>query len=764
MPSTVSDTGATIGLVALARKQGERDVYSGKRTWVRFALGMQIDVTLDPTLPDSSWQVIMHNVSGGGIGFWSRREIPAGTLVHISDHSADQRLVWLPAHVIHCTVGLRGYLIGASFDNPASPDDPADAAASIAAQEDSGESSVPRSPRHIRALLMKCASASALACIVAAASVLITIHYVPNEIGWAAQSALATLAAAIVGALWGWMTTRGEVLFLRNFQAEIRRLALGKSDEGQLPEAPSKELAGIRRAFLDLGARWRKHQDDERAQRQKLEELTQMKSNILSVVSHEMRTPLTSILLYAQMLTEELSALSRDDQQNFLKIIADECTRLSHLVDDLLEVQRMESGRTNWHMEAQDLAEVVRGVTRVFEAMAAHKQTTLTVSCPEKLTPVVADAGRMSQVLGNLISNAIKYTPGGGRVEVIAEDRGNEILIRVADNGPGIPRDKWDQIFDRFSQLSDPDVAENSGVGLGLYIVRTIVVVHGGAVWVDSQIGAGSCFCICLPTGESHDQAAFDPEDTTNVGRVLVCDADPELTARMAQALRRERFDVRVAHCGRRLLTQLDHGDVEVVVTDLSMPDMGAAELLGALNSLADRKFRTIIHSYEGDGRELTRRGVDIYLKRPVSKDEMVQAVELAMKKRSAAGLTVLVVENAAINAARVNELLTEAGHTVVSAESMKEALTLARDYATDVIVISGESLGARWTELKGFGIGNGDTTRVMVLCDSVRKNERRLQDTHHGVSVVAYRKGKEEVVVDAIVASQHEIEAEISR
>ncbi|UCE61541.1 MAG: hybrid sensor histidine kinase/response regulator, partial [Phycisphaerales bacterium] len=618
----------------------------------------------------------------------------------------------------------------------------------------------------IRSLQQKCAGSTALACTLIAASAFIASRFNPSlyDLSWPVQLAVVAFCGALFGVWWGWLMPRSESRFLAALRTELRKWDLGGESPSNLPETRSKELARIRRAILDLRAGWRRREDDDRVQRQRLEELTEVKSNIISIVSHDMRTPLTSILLYAQMLSEEINSLAEEDQKTFLTIISDECNRLSRLVDDLVEVQRLESGRTRWNLEEQDLSAAVRASARVFEAMAISKSIELTVGCPDSLPCAVADVDKISQVLSNLLSNALKYTPSGGHVLLVAETRGSEIVLCVRDDGPGIPREKWDQIFDRFAQLADPNTSESSvGVGLGLYIVKRIIEAHGGAAWLNSEVGHGSEFFVSLPMRGPTVRPADDSHPTRTAGRVVVCDADPELAATMAQTLRGEEYDVRVAHSGGRLLTQLDQGDADVVVTDLCMTDINANQLLQALSGRANRSFRTIIHSYEGDGRELTRRGVDVFLRRPVSRNELIQAVHLAMQKRSAAGLTVLVIENALIDTLRLSQLLSSAGHTSVMAENIKEAVSLVNDCAIDVILVASDSLSSQWSELDGFGIIPEDNTRVMVLGDAIRRNKRLLERLHNATAI-PYHAGDEEAVVDAIMIPGQAVPSEYSQ
>lgn len=366
--------------------------------------------------------------------------------------------------------------------------------------------------------------------------------------------------------------------------------------------------------------------------------------------------------------------------------------------------------------------------------------------CPDKI----------AQAVNNLISNALKYTPSGGTVNVSAEVGDAEVLICVADNGPGIPRDKWDHIFDRFSQLADPNVCEIAGFGLGLYIVSRVVEAHGGRTWLDSEPGKGAAFFVALPVAGSDSPTVPEQRRAGPTSRVLVCDSDPELAAAIAQTVRAEGFDVRIAHSGHRLLQQLDDGDIDVLVTDIVWPDMDAAELLDALNALADRSFRTIVHTCDGDGQELKRRGVDLVLRRPVSKEELMQAVHVALQKRSAAGLTVVLVEGPHLDTARLSSILLNAGHMTMVADSLKEAATLAREYGGDLVVVSGESLTPRWAELRDLRVATKNRACIVVLCETLRKREKQLE-SEQDVIAVAYRPGREEEVFDVIMESESE-------
>lgn len=741
-------------LLAQARAQGQQDAYSGKRQWARYSFGMRLDVTTDPTRPSAGWHVTLHNVSGGGVGFWSKRELDAGTTIHISDGSDKKAASWLKASVQHCTVGLRGYLIGAAFDEPIAPD--AVEGSSVDVVDSGARTDASDAVAGHRSLQMKCALATAAVGIGSAGATGSIVQYLSFDRTGVPPLAVAIGFALAAGFVWGWLLLRKESRFLRDLQKTIKRTTASSPDSSPIAEAPSREFAALRHALVNLSNRWRQREEDARIQRQKLEELTQIKSNILAIVSHDLRTPLTSILMYAHILLEDLNTLSSEDQRNFLGIISEECTRLSRLVDDLLEVQRLESDNTTWDLRSMDLSETIHSCVRVFDAMAQSKSIELVVNCPPKLPPVAADSDKISQVLSNLVSNAIKYTPADGRVEVSAQSRGHEIVLGVADNGLGIPRDKWDQIFDRFAQLSDPNVGESTGVGLGLNIVKKIIEGHGGAVWVDSEMGEGSTFYVSLPTVAPGARPCADVTSAP-ARRILVCDSDPEMAATIAQTLRGENLDVRVAHSGQRLLAQLDQGEVEVVLTDLVLPDMEASDLLAAMGRKADRSFRTIVHSYEGDARELRRQGVDIFLKRPVSKDELVRAVGVAMQKRTAGGLSVVVVDDGFIDVSRIQDILSATGNIALRAGTWEEAVVKADDSGCDVVMVSRRSLTVEEVDAKDLESVAQRGVRVIVLNTTPRRNDRPYEH-NDGITYAVYRAGKESELLEGIWTSDEHL------
>jgi len=241
-----------------------------------------------------------------------------------------------------------------------------------------------------------------------------------------------------------------------------------------------------------------------------LKRVDQMKSEFVSTVSHELRTPLTSIKAFTATLLQR-PQLDEATKREFLQIIDNQCDRLARLINDLLSISRIESGRAlEMRWKWVDLGEVIR---RVVKAQQPHaKKHELVVEVPDGLPKVAADEDKLEQILTNLVSNAIKYSPEGGPVEIRVVEREDEIEVSVTDHGIGIPEDKLERIFDKFYQVDSSIRRKVGGAGLGLYLTRHLVHAHGGRIWVKSKLGEGSTFFFTIPKREElPKEAKYQP-------------------------------------------------------------------------------------------------------------------------------------------------------------------------------------------------------------------------------------------------------------
>ena len=226
-------------------------------------------------------------------------------------------------------------------------------------------------------------------------------------------------------------------------------------------------------------------------------ELDEMKSQLLSTVSHELRTPLASIKGFATTLLRDDVEWDEESRREFLAIIDEESDRLTELIGNLLDMARIEAGTLRVEAEATDLRPIIQETVAEFRMMTrAHE---IELDLPPVLPAIMADPRRARQILRNLVENAIKYSPDGGRIGVSARVRSEDVLTSVSDQGIGIEEKQLEHIFDRFYQVDNASTRKVGGSGLGLSICKAIVEAHNGSIWVESEPGIGSSFHFTLP-------------------------------------------------------------------------------------------------------------------------------------------------------------------------------------------------------------------------------------------------------------------------
>jgi PAS domain S-box-containing protein len=249
-----------------------------------------------------------------------------------------------------------------------------------------------------------------------------------------------------------------------------------------------------------------------------------MKEEFISVVSHELRTPLTSIRGALGLLASGLIGSLPEKGQRMLEIAVNNADRLIRLINDILDIERMQSGKVIMQRQVCDAAALMTQAADEMRAMAEKAEVTLLVS--SQFVRLWAAPDRIVQTLTNLLSNAIKFSPAGGTVWVNVAQQGEEAIFTIRDQGQGIPADKLETIFERFQQVDASDSRKKGGTGLGLAICRSIVQQHGGRVWVESTLGQGSTFFVALPVRQE-----VEPALSVSEGRplVLICDDDPSV-------------------------------------------------------------------------------------------------------------------------------------------------------------------------------------------------------------------------------------------
>ena len=344
------------------------------------------------------------------------------------------------------------------------------------------------------------------------------------------------------------------------------------------------------RGQLDAATEAQRNKDSLLVQRS---ELDKIKDEFISTVSHELRTPLTSIRGALGLLSAGLMGNVDAKAQNLLRIAVTNTDRLIRLINDILDIERMESGRATLHVRRINLLELVQQGIDTMTAMAdaAGVSIVLHVTAPSESIVLDGDSDRILQIVTNLLSNAIKFSPPNTTVDVHIEADSDWLTLRVSDEGRGIPVDKLETIFDRFQQVEASDARQKGGTGLGLAICKTIVQQHNGSIWAESNVqqkrGPGASLIVAFPrVARQHTNAS--PERQTlrpapSRGTIMVCDDDASIRSIVAEHLGRHGYRILEADSGEKALTLASSNSVQAILLDLYMPGLSGWDTLQRL-------------------------------------------------------------------------------------------------------------------------------------------------------------------------------------
>ncbi len=389
----------------------------------------------------------------------------------------------------------------------------------------------------------------------------------------------------------------------------------------------------------------------ERTARQEAERLSALKDEFLATLSHELRTPLNAILGWVQLLHHKKDAAA---VAKGLETIERNARLQAQLIDDLLDMSRIVSGTVRLEMALVDAATIVEAAVEAARPAAFAKQVEIRTRLARDAARVRADAGRLQQVAWNLLTNAVKFTPPGGHVDVAVVVEQDETVIRVQDDGPGIAADFLPHVFERFRQADASTTRHHGGLGLGLAIVHQLVQLHGGRVDAASDgPGRGAVFTVRLPLAWSVDTTlppgrmanpvlppAFRPADLANV-RVLVVDDEPDARQLLEHILLLCGARVRLAGDAARAFELLKGEGADVLVSDIGMPRVDGYELIRqvradpALERLPALALTAFTRS--DDRQKALQAGFDDYLPKPVEAAALVSRVaDMARSRRVA--------------------------------------------------------------------------------------------------------------------------------
>jgi CheY-like chemotaxis protein/anti-sigma regulatory factor (Ser/Thr protein kinase) len=354
----------------------------------------------------------------------------------------------------------------------------------------------------------------------------------------------------------------------------------------------------------------------------------------MAMLGHELRNPLSPIVTALQLMRLRGDGTTERERQ----VIERQVRHLTRLVDDLLDVSRIARGKVDLKVERLDVAEVIAKALETASPLLEERLHTLAVDVPRGRAAVAGDAARLTQVFSNLLTNAAKYTPAGGRIEVRADVRDRDVAIAVRDTGVGIAPDMVAHVFDAFVQGPQPIDRGQGGLGLGLTIVRSLVERHGGTVTAASEgPGRGSEFVVRLPLAAGVATVAEAPSEpvpqaTGNGMRVLVVDDNVDAADLLAEALAMSGFTVRVAHDALEAMRIAAEYDPELAILDIGLPVMDGYELALRLRSMPGLERVRLIavtgYGQPSDRERSAEAGFDHHVVKPV---DVTQLTELAL-------------------------------------------------------------------------------------------------------------------------------------
>jgi PAS domain S-box-containing protein len=415
-------------------------------------------------------------------------------------------------------------------------------------------------------------------------------------------------------------------------------------------------------------------------------EVERMKDEFVSLVSHELRTPLTSIRGSLGLLAAGKVGEMPEKGRRMLEIAVQNTDRLVRLINDILDIERIESGRATMELRPVDAAELIHQSVDVMAAMAERSGVRLFAWADPQ--PLEADPDRILQVFTNLLSNAIKFSPPGGEVVVTMERQAGEVLFRVRDQGRGIPADRLESIFERFQQVDSSDAREKGGTGLGLAICRSIVQQHGGRIWVESTPGEGSTFTFTLPAATLPEPRRVEADD----GRgplVLVCDDDASVLVVVEEILRGWGYRTLGVTDGDTAVREATRLHPDAILLDMMMPGMTGSDTLKALRQRADTRSIPVIilSALKPMPRVQRQREVVDWVEKPFREESLLHALEEAVSVRWKPRRVLLVEDDPDLSRVLL-EVFGRHGIEALHAATGVEAVEASRRAPPDLVVL----------------------------------------------------------------------------
>ena len=436
---------------------------------------------------------------------------------------------------------------------------------------------------------------------------------------------------------------------LRDKQEEINRKYIEVETANEEMQASYSQLQSTAAELEDTQSELQENYNVLKAMNEELQRANEVKNKFLSIMSHELRTPLTVINGYLSLVLDKNYGNPSKELRDIITVVKEQGQNQLGLIEDLLDLTRIESGEYKLNKQAFVPDVLISKAVENFRPEYEAKEIVVTVDTEKEMPTVYWDFHKMLQVFQNLLDNALKFTPAGGKISLSANSKSDFIELRIVDNGIGIPKDRLDQIFERFYQVDSSSTRRYGGSGLGLSIVREIIVAHNGKVFVESDEGKGTRFLILVPIGEP-DQPKYpdalgpEPEmkgvKLTPKGHgetILVVDDDEAFLKMMEMILPKEGYNVRYTSDSTKAIHYAKKHHVDLLMLDLMMPGIDGYEVCRRVRKDIEIRDLPIMAVSAAGGKEVARRvfeaGADEHIVKPFDQQDLLYRLNYLLEK-----------------------------------------------------------------------------------------------------------------------------------
>jgi PAS domain S-box-containing protein len=452
-----------------------------------------------------------------------------------------------------------------------------------------------------------------------------------------------------------------------------------------------------------------------------------MKTEFISIVSHELRTPLTPIKGYIDLIMEGDAGEITEEQAEYLQIVQSNTDALVALVNDLLDISKIEAGKIDLDLKPLSLETVIQEALTVHRQAIESKGLGVRTELSAPLPPVKADRGRMTQVLNNLISNAYKYTAPGGTITINALAEGEFLEIAVSDTGVGISREDQKKLFTKFFRAKNPATREAGGTGLGLAITKSIVEKHRGEIWVESQLGKGSSFHFTIPLLEPLPPKE-KPRTATrrDMKKILVVEGEKDTAMLLKRQLERAGYKAIPASSGEEALARAREYQPDLITMEIQLPGMDGFETISRLrNDPETENTPVVIISVIRDEEKADSLHVAACFDKPIQEEQLLEGIDRIL----AEGQKILVCEPDNKTRQQLEEVLPPKGYHLIFAQDGLDLLVQARKEQPQLVIMN-----LQLSDMDGYEILRRLNRRPETVDIPVIALTDNQQDSHNEV------------------------------